>query len=88
MKKDNAASLCAALVTLTASLISSIVSAQEPFNERPATVRIVMSTSRNYNGTYNLREVARVCGEVPAERNFAGVPAFGVQLYPESGAAK
>jgi hypothetical protein len=91
MKKDNSTRLRVGLVALTASLISSLVSAQVaqlPFNERQATVRIVMSTSRNYNGTYNLTEVARVCGEVPAERNFAGVSAFGVQLYPESGAGE
>ena len=57
-----------------------------PFNERPAEVKIVMSTSRGkYDGTYQLTEVARVCGEVPKELNFAGVASFIVQLYPDSG---
>jgi hypothetical protein len=57
-----------------------------PFNERPATAHVVMSTSNGkYDGSYSLNEVARVCGEVPAEMNFAGVPAFGVTLYPDSG---
>ncbi len=57
-----------------------------PFNERPATANVVMSTSSGkYDGSYSLSAVARVCGEVPAEMNFAGVPAFGVTLYPDSG---
>jgi hypothetical protein len=70
-------------------LATGPASAQEngpPYNERPANATAVMSTSNGkYDGTYSLSAVARVCGEVPAEMNFAGVPAFGVTLYPDSG---
>ena len=60
--------------------------AQEPFNERPADVIVMMSTSRGrYDGTFTLSDVARVCGEVPKELNFAGVPTFIVQLYLDQG---
>jgi hypothetical protein len=59
---------------------------QLPFNQRPADAQVIMSTSRGmYDGSYALSEVARVCGEVPPELNFAGVPAFIVHLYPDSG---
>jgi hypothetical protein len=64
--------------------IGGVALPQEPFNERPADVTVTMSTSRaKYDGTYTLREVSRVCGEVPKELNFAGVAAFMVQLYPD-----
>jgi len=60
-----------------------------PYNNRPAVVHVVLSNSpHKYDGTYSLSEVARVCGEVPAEMNFAGVPAFGVTLYPGTGQAE
>jgi hypothetical protein len=57
-----------------------------PFNERPADVTFVLSTTSRgrYDGTYHLAEVARICGEVPGELNFVGVPSFIVQLYPET----
>jgi hypothetical protein len=56
-----------------------------PFNERPADVTIHLSASRGkYDGTYRLTEVARVCGEVPGDRNFSGLPSFIVQMYPDN----
>jgi hypothetical protein len=59
---------------------------QYPFNQRPADVSVIMSTSRGkYDGTYSLSQVASICGEVPAELNFAGVPAFLVQFPYEIG---
>lgn len=76
----------ASLLVAESSLPMAIIGQQHPFNERPADVTVVMSTSRKkYDGTYRLSEVARVCGEVPKDLNFAGVPAFLVQLYPDSG---
>ncbi len=54
---------------------------QRPFNQRPADVTAVMSTSRGkYDGSYTQSQLASVCGEVPAELNFAGVPAFIVEF--------
>jgi len=55
-----------------------------PFNQRPAEAIVVMGPGQ-YAGTYKLTEVAKVCGEVPADLNFSGVPAFGVTLYPDGG---
>ena len=56
----------------------------KPFQERPAEVTIAISGSRGkYDGTYRLTEVARVCGEVPGDHNFSGVPSFIVQMYPD-----
>lgn len=77
--------LCASATLLGVSLLTSSPVAAQSANERPASVVVVMSTSRNYNGTYRLKEIARVCGELPKELNFAGVPLFHVQLYPDSG---
>ena len=51
-----------------------------PFNMRPAEARVIMTGSRNYDGEYVYSTVAKVCGELPAELNFAGVPAFIVQF--------
>jgi hypothetical protein len=62
----------------------SAAQSQHPSNERPADVRIEMSNSRKrYDGAYALTGIARVCGVLPAERNFAGVPAFAVHFYPD-----
>jgi hypothetical protein len=58
---------------------------QAPFNERPADASVTMDNSSRYPGSFQLSTTARVCGEVPAELNFAGVPAFIVQFYPENG---
>jgi len=66
-------------------LAATTLAAQElPYNQRPADVRIVMSTSRGlYDGEYTFSQVAQVCGEVPKEMNFAGVPTFIVQFPDE-----
>jgi hypothetical protein len=54
---------------------------QYPFNQRPTDVTVIMSTSRGkYDGTYTSSDTSAVCGEVPKELNFAGVPAFSVQF--------
>jgi hypothetical protein len=67
-------------------LVAALPQGQEPFNERPSEVTVVMSTSRGvYDGTYTLTDTARVCGEVPAELNFSGKASFIVQLYPDNG---
>jgi hypothetical protein len=70
------------------AVVVLLVSPQEPrhpFNQRPADVTVVMSTSRGkYDGTYTASQTATVCGEVPADLNFAGVPAFIVQ-FPDGG---
>jgi hypothetical protein len=59
---------------------------QHPFNQRPADVTVIMSTShKKYDGTYTLSQIASVCGEVPAELNFAGVPAFIIHFPHELG---
>src|SRR5262245_53910845 len=57
--------------------------AQAPYNVVPANVVVHVPKSDMHAGTFSLREVARVCGEVPADHNFAGVPSFIVQLYPD-----
>jgi hypothetical protein len=75
-------------VVIGVGVIASGPAAAQSYNERPASVVVVMSNSRTYAGTYQLKEVARVCGEVPGDRNFAGVPSFIVQLYPESGSGE
>lgn len=63
--------------------------AQHPSDERPADVRIEISNSRKrYDGTFALTGVARVCGVLPAELNFSGVPAFVVQFYPDPATGK
>ena len=80
--------LSASATLLGMSLLTSSPVAAQSSNERPASVVVVMSTSRNYNGTYRLKEIARVCGELPKELNFAGVPLFHVQLYPDSGSGE
>jgi hypothetical protein len=68
-----------------AMLLTIPQGAQQPFNQRPADVTVVMSTSRGkYDGTYTTSQRAMVCGEVPANLNFAGVPAFIVQ-FPDGG---
>src|SRR5262245_8615297 len=59
--------------------------AQNPFNEVPANVSVLISQSQVHNGNFGLSGVARVCGEVPKERNFSGVPAFIVQFFPDTG---
>lgn len=78
--------LCA--VGALAMLAPGLASAQfndAPYNERPAEATVVIQNSHRYEGRYELNTLARVCGEVPAEMNFAGVPVFTVQFYPESG---
>src|SRR5690242_7364641 len=50
--------------------------AGEPYNVVPANVSVQVPKSDMHAGTFALREVARVCGEVPADHNFAGVPTF------------
>jgi len=59
--------------------------AQEPFNEVPANVSVLISQSQVHNGNFGLSGVARVCGEVPKELNFSAVPAFIVQFFPDTG---
>lgn len=80
--------LLAGIVAINTAAPAAAQDSKPPYNERPATASVVISNSRRYDGTYVLSEVARVCGEVPAEMNFSGVPAFGVTLYPENGQAE
>ena len=64
----------------------AVLSQDRPFNRRPADVNILMSTSRGkYDGRYTFSQIAQVCGEVPADFNFAGVPAFIVQFPDDAG---
>ena len=51
--------LSASATLLGMSLLTSSPVAAQSANERPASVVVVMSTSRNYNGTYRLKEIAR-----------------------------
>jgi len=62
--------------------------AQEPFNDVPANVSVLISQSQVHNGNFGLTGVARVCGEVPKELNFSGVPAFIVQFFPDTPPAR
>lgn len=53
--------------------------------QRPTDVTIVMSTSRGkYDGTYQLTQRSRICGELKAEENFAGVRMFELD-FPDGG---
>lgn len=74
--------IAVALISPTLSLAQL---EEAPFNERPAEASVVIENSSRYQGAFTLSTLARVCGEVPAELNFAGVPAFTVHFYPESG---
>jgi hypothetical protein len=58
---------------------------ETPFNERPADAAVTITDSHLYEGSFQLSTTARVCGEVPAELNFAGVPVFSVLFYPDNG---
>lgn len=58
---------------------------QAPFNERQAEATVVIENSNLYDGHFALSTLARVCGELPADMNFSGVPAYTVHFYPESG---
>jgi hypothetical protein len=53
-------------------------------NERAATVGVQIVDSKLHGGAFALAGTARICGEVPKELNFAGVPAFGVLFYPDT----
>jgi hypothetical protein len=76
----------AGILLLATAVGAAAQQAGQPFNERPAEAGIVMSTSNGkYDGSYESSLLARVCGEVPGELNFAGVPAFLVQYYPDDG---
>lgn len=79
--------LLAGLVMISTAGPAAAQDSKPPYNERPAEAQAVISGSR-YDGTYSLGEVARVCGEVPPEMNFSGVPVFTVHLYPEDGEAE
>jgi hypothetical protein len=58
--------------------------AEESFNNVPAAVTVFIAESRIHGGNFGLKGTARICGEVPKELNFAGVPAFGVEFYPDT----
>lgn len=68
-----------------APLLSTAQTDATPFNERPAEARVVIEGSKRYDGVFALSTTARVCGELPAELNFSGVPAFIVHFYPDNG---
>ena len=73
---------------LRLALVALIVlpQGQEPFNMRPTDVTVVMSTSRGlYDGTYTSSQVSKICGVVPKELNFSGVPAFLVNFPDDAG---
>jgi hypothetical protein len=72
--------LAAALCVIVPAL-----AAGQSFNERPAAVTVTITRSDIHPGTFHLKEVARVCGEVPKDQNFSGKASFIVQLYPDSG---
>jgi hypothetical protein len=74
---------------LIALLSPALAQERYPFNERPASVKIDITNSRKkYDGSFTLSGTARVCGELPAMLNFAGVPAFTVQFYPDPATGK
>jgi hypothetical protein len=77
-----------ALLRVALTALLAAVQGMEPYNQRPADVTIMMSTSRGkYDGTYTASQLAQVCGEVPADRNFAGVLSFIVQ-FPDADAGE
>ena len=71
-------------IFLALVLAAALPRQEQPFNQRPADAKVVMSTSRGkYDGEYTFSQIAQVCGEVPADMNFAGVPTFIVQFPAE-----
>ena len=74
-----------ALAMTAAAIVPALVAGQQAFNERPASVIVTITRSDIHPGTFHLKEVARICGEVPADQNFSGKASFIVQLYPDSG---
>jgi len=65
-------------------LVSSAVNAQtkQPYNDRKASAKATIAGSHGtYDGTFVASNIASVCGEVPADRNFSGVASFIVE-YP------
>jgi hypothetical protein len=56
---------------------------QDPHHQRPTDVTVVIGNSRMSAGTYRTSAPSRVCGELPAERNFSGKPSFVVE-FPDA----
>jgi len=75
------------LVILAIAFTASSIAAQnpQPWNFRPMSARATMSSpvSKRYNGTMQYTDLAKVCGEVPADHNMAGV-AFFIIEFPDS----
>jgi hypothetical protein len=56
---------------------------QTAMAQRPTDVTVVIANSRVYAGTFHTIAPSRVCGELPAELNFAGVASFVVE-FPDA----
>ena len=70
---------------LSTPLVSTAQYENAPYNERLAEASVIITESHRYEGSFGLTTIARVCGELPGELNFSGLPSFVVQFYPEDG---
>jgi hypothetical protein len=69
------------LFGLAAAVAAASFQEPLPFNQRPASVTVVLAKSHNlYDGTFTAKSTAAVCGVVPKDRNFTGEDAFIVQF--------
>ena len=68
------------MIALTATTMHA--QAKQPYNDRRASARATIAGSHGtYDGTFTASNVASVCGEVPADRNFSGLASFIIE-YP------
>jgi hypothetical protein len=57
---------------------------QNPANQRPTDITLIMDNSRQYTGTYHASQVSQVCGELSPEESITGERMFVVE-FPYDG---
>jgi len=81
--------LSALLILAALAIPPQQVVAQSSVNMRKTTTRVTIAGSHGlYDGSFNSAGTSSICGELPAEMNFAGVPSFIIEFpsdaLPES----
>jgi hypothetical protein len=82
-------SLLAAVVAISAlgNLAPDLVTAQtgqNPANQRPTDVTLIMANSQRYTGTYHASQRSQTCGELRPEESMMGERVFNVE-FPYDG---
>jgi hypothetical protein len=82
-------SVLAAVVAISAfgTLAPDLVTAQtgqNPANQRPTDVTLIMGNSRRYTGTYHASQLSQTCGELRPEESMTGERMFIVE-FPYDG---